>query len=308
MLRFARESFLFLIASIPLSACSDPRLPTGVDSGNEDEPTPSTWIAFTRVADGNSDIYTMRPDGSGLRRLTRHPARDTDPSWSPDGRQIVFQSRRNGNFDLYLINADGTGLTQLTDGPADEQEPAWSPDGQWIAFSGGGAGNSILYLVSRDGSLVQPLTGEKDGFSFGPDWSPDGMKIAFARGIGGAIDICVLDIRNDETRCLTNGMLTNYEPAWSPDGESIVFTRLMKSGFRNPWVMDADGSNARQVMSVRWNALGPVWRSDNDGIAFLRWGGDVFNDIYVMQADGSGLERLTNGMEADWPQDWITAK
>ncbi|RME69878.1 MAG: hypothetical protein D6784_17655, partial [Chloroflexi bacterium] len=80
-------------------------------------------IAFMRQdSTGNWDIYRVRSDGSGLVRLTSHPARDGLPAWSPDGRSVAFVSQRDNSWAIYAINPDGTGLTRLA-------EMAGSPDG-----------------------------------------------------------------------------------------------------------------------------------------------------------------------------------
>ncbi len=74
-------------------------------------------IAFVRFDAGRGiylGIYVVKPDGSGLRRLTRNPAGDGAPAWSPDGRKIAFESRRDGDFDVYIMNADGSGQRRLT--------------------------------------------------------------------------------------------------------------------------------------------------------------------------------------------------
>ena len=62
-----------------------------------------------------------------LANLTRHPARDTSPTWSPDGARIAFVTGRDGNDEIYIMNADGSGLRNLTQHPADDWSPAWSP-------------------------------------------------------------------------------------------------------------------------------------------------------------------------------------
>jgi Tol biopolymer transport system component len=95
-------------------------------------------IAFSRLADGNFDIYTVRPDGTGLRRLTDDPGNDSHPAWSPDGKYILFSSSRGGFKDeaplfdipqpygeLFVMKADGSDQTALTDNKWEEGTPTW---------------------------------------------------------------------------------------------------------------------------------------------------------------------------------------
>jgi len=118
---------------------------------------PVNRIAFVSERDGNAEIYAIEPDGSGLTRLTHHPAFDGDPAWSPDGQRIAFRSQRDGNNEIYVMNADGTGVRRLTFHPADDLRPAWSPDGQQIAFVSNRDGDSGVYVMDADGSDVRRL-------------------------------------------------------------------------------------------------------------------------------------------------------
>jgi TolB protein len=84
-------------------------------------------IAFVCQADGGHQIYVIAPDGSGAKQLT-HGKRNEDPSWSPDGRYLVFATTAFGNnYDLALMLADGSNSRRLTSGVGDDTDPAWSP-------------------------------------------------------------------------------------------------------------------------------------------------------------------------------------
>lgn len=141
------------------------------------------YHAGTVVFSFQGDIWTAKADGSQVLRLTTHPARDTVPRFSPDGKWIAFSSSRYGNNDVFVMPATGGEAKQLTWHSAADTVAGWSNDGSRILFTavrGDGAFPSVanLYEVPVAGGLEQPVP--TDWGSWG-SWSPDGKRLAFVR-------------------------------------------------------------------------------------------------------------------------------
>jgi TolB protein len=101
----------------------------------------------------NSEVFVMGADGANAVNVTRHPAFDGWPSWSPDGRRILFASNRSGVFQIYVMKADGSGVQTLVTSPTgeDHTKPIWSRDGRKIIFTRTKDGNVEIFTLD-----VQP--------------------------------------------------------------------------------------------------------------------------------------------------------
>lgn len=275
-------------------------------------------IAFVSTRDGNSEIYSMLPDGSGLERLTFDAAEDVEPSWSPDGSRLVFSGGLSNDArsgELFVMNQDGSGRIQLTNNLVPDMAPAWSPDGSRIAFQRQDApgGNWDIYTMSVDGTNIVRLTfaGISGGGAAEPAWSPDGETIAFTAqagfpGAGPFGGIFVMNADGSAPRALAiDTAYCNYQPAWSPDGQRIAFTRLPcpSGGPVAIWIMNADGGS--QVALVPFgNNSNSAWSPDGSKIAFERFTNEGYNEIFVVNTDGSALTNLSNDPAFDIGPDW----
>jgi hypothetical protein len=131
-------------------------------------------IGFTTpVGPGDRAIFTIDADGSNLTTVFDVPgAYDSAPAWSPDGRQIAFESNQDGDMEVYVMNADGTNGRQLTDNTIHDEGPAWSPDGKRMAFTSGPDDlNGDIWVMNADGSDKLRLM-DVPGRDESPDWQP----------------------------------------------------------------------------------------------------------------------------------------
>ncbi len=255
-------SVLVLVVFVLASACGD--------GGQSSAPTaPATGkIAFISLRDGNSEIYVMNADGSGVTRLSSNSA--SEPAWSPDGSRIAFISARDTGdvrrpdgaappTEIYVMNADGSGATRLTDHPAADGSVAWSPDGSRIAFNSDRDGNDEIYVMNSDGSGVTRLT-YNPGYDFLSAWSPDGSRIAFVSGRDGNDEIYVMNADGSDQTNLTNNPADDGLDgfAWSPDGSRIAFASD-RDGNDEIYVMNADGSDVTRVTNDPGIDIYPAW-------------------------------------------------
>ena len=185
--------------------------------GNRDRP----------VAPATSQLAIIGSDGSGLRVLTAAGDHAGFPSWSPDGKQLVYRSGTSGK-GLRIIDLGTENVTELTDGRHKDNFPAWSPAGDRIAFTSDRDGDYEIYSIRPDGGDLKRLT-RSPGNDAHCAWSPDGKWIAFASARGGFRDEALLHPHNTQ-----------------PDGEI--------------YVMRADGSDVRELTDNQFEEATPAWK------------------------------------------------
>ena len=192
----------------------------------------------------------MRSDGSGLRKITSGPERDTQATWSPNGRVIAFarvQDAGGGALSLWMVGADGANEHRVTaGGPA-----VWSPDGKRLAVGGFG-----LRIIDANGANSKTIV---QGESEPAAWSADGRQILFSSWRDGNPEVYVVKADGRGLRRLTRSAYEDFAADFSPNGRKILFSSD-RSGLRQVYAMKLDGSGVRNLSRSRSNDWATSWQ------------------------------------------------
>ena len=191
------------------------------------------------------DIYTARPDGSDLRRLTSYGVYTAEAVVSPDGRRIVFTSLKDGDLDIYTMNVDGSDVRRLTTTEGYDGGPWWSPDGTQIIYRAWHPVDSALtsyrellsqrlvrpnrmelWVMNADGGGQRQIT-RLGGANFGPSWLPDGKRLIFSSNYtqprSGNFDLYLVNLDGTGLEQVTTSDTFDGFPMFSPDGRKLVW-------------------------------------------------------------------------------------
>jgi len=206
-------------------------------------------ICFSSDREENDEIWYVKSDRETLIRVTNNPARDWEPSWSPDGEWIVFQSDRTGNWEIFKIRKNGTSLEQLTNNPAADWQPSWSPDGSKILFQSNRSGNWQLYTIDNSSieSNLQNLSNNLNFEDTDGSWNPDGKWIVFSSDRSGN-DADIYIMRNDGSKVIQITDHSKYDgaPSFAPNNRTIAFESLRSNKMRL-WLVDLNNLEVSQL-------------------------------------------------------------
>ncbi len=249
------------------------------------------WITFQSSRNGRTcdQQYVMRTDGSQLKRVSNGNGKTTCGWFLPGGDRLFFGSSHMHDslcppkpdpskgyvwpldkFDIFTVNRDGTGMRRLTNYDVYTAEAVLSPDGRTIVFTSLKDGDLEIYTMNVDGTNVKRLT-TTAGYDGGPWWSPDGTRIVYRA----------------------------HHPKDSV--ELRQYRELLAQGMIRPskvelFVMNADGSDNRQITSLGGANFGPSWTPDGKRIIFSSNHTNPRSgnfDLYLVDLDGKNLERVT---------------
>jgi CubicO group peptidase (beta-lactamase class C family) len=238
-----------------------------------------------------TDVAVRAADGS-VRTVTTTRGFDGMPSWSPDGRSLVWVGNHDGQNDVYVGDVLGSQVLQLTDDTAQDVFARWSPDGAVIAFSSDRDGDHEIYLMAPDGNDVRQLTrnGVDDWVSA---WSPDGSQIVYVSA-DGEQHLRVMAADGTADRPVVGAVDEPWWPTWSPDGMRIAYESRGVI-----YIIPAAGGDPLRlpIPQIRVTRF-PAWSPGMD-IAFSSDG-----DLYAVADDGSDLRRLTRTSTVESTSAW----
>jgi Tol biopolymer transport system component len=252
-------------------------------------------IAFARAGgDGRAALYSIRPDGTRLRRLWTPAAGVAHaPVWSPDGQLIAVLVQIEGRRQLWVVAADGGNPRLLLDDPYEPRvgfrDVSFSPDGRRLAFVGRSAGSSQLEIIGVDGSERTRLTSDVEVFN--PRWSPEGRFIAY-RNEG---RISVIEPSGSAVRDLTPPFQFQYGEvqSWSPDGRWLAHEG---GGEPSPRVAITSGDGGTRYSEQY--GLDPIWAPRGQLIAYRQLVrlDEGRPQIFLLDAVTMSVRRLTSDL------------
>jgi Tol biopolymer transport system component len=256
-----------------------------------------TQLIFQRTPGdtGCDQQYIMNSDGTGLRRVSSGLGRTTCGYFYARDARILYASTEHlgpacpprpdyshgyvwglYDYDIYVADSSGARATRLTDNPAYDAEGTLSPDGQTIVFTSLRNGDLDIYTMRTDGTELKRLT-HTVGYDGGPFFSPDGKRIVYrASHPGPAAD--------------------------SAEYRALLDQHLVRPTRMDIWVMNADGSDQRQVTNLPGANFAPYITPDGRRIIFASNYQNPRSrnfDLYLVNLDGSGLEPVTTHPEFD---------
>jgi Tol biopolymer transport system component len=281
-------------------------------------------IAFNADKGSGAEIYTMKSDGTGLRRLTHLDGEANTPDWSPDGARIAFFLENApgpappNEGGVYVMNADGGDLHRVTAPGSAGGQPAFTPDGRQLAYQCENCRPGGIFLMRDDGSDAPGVRLSTNPFphkgDHNPEVSPDGQTVTFVRHkVEGKLQaLYAVDIDGSDERRLTSyAREVAIKHDWAPDGRHIVLTtKADYPGHESPNVatMRPDGSHLRMLTHYTGGEKGAFAGSYSPNGRWIVFRVENLNEesfrLYQMRPDGTHRKLIKNLPFAPRANDW----
>jgi TolB protein len=244
---------------------------------------------------GRPEILIIDYNGSTSGRITDDDAIDGNPSWSPDGEQIIYYSTFDNthdnfiqNFDIYLYDLNDSTSINLTKNAFFDVAPAWSLDGNHVYYNTERDSSEQLMrlnLITGSDQIIMDKIEHHNAISISPD---NQMFLAITYGNDGNWDVSVFDFKSLEKVRSFQHPAREGQPLWSPDGSKITFSSN-RGGKWNIYIMNVDGSGLTNLTNNFGNSRFYSWFPDGKMIVYSSDNGQEEGQykLHIMNADGS---------------------
>jgi len=258
-------------------------------------------IGFISDRAGGTELWVMDWDGDNPKQLTKHGAIALAPTWSPDGKQLVFTSYLRGTPALFVLTPHEGYLRLLWDKGGVNSSASFSPDGKQVVFASSRDGNTDIYTLAIDGGEPRRLTTAR-GIDTQPAWAPNGRQIAFTSTRSGTPQIYLMDADGSNVRRLSFDGGFHDEATWTHDGTRIACTTKVGNKFQIATIDTVTG--VRTVIAAPGNNESPCFSPDGSMLTFAsdRTGNP---QIFITDADGVPHQLTSEGMNHS--PTWTTA-
>jgi TolB protein len=221
-------------------------------------------LAFSSNRDsGIYQIFLLHLDSGETKQLTFGPDDKTNPIWKPDDKGIVFTLHQDNRQQLGMISADGSNLIKLTSTYGGEDTAySFAPDGNRVAYESALNNRHEVFVIDLTTKKCEVLIQSGDLTSHGdPVFCPTGRYLIFSSDFYSPRirQLYVYDLYNSRYQRLTKDEIDRDDPVYSPDGTLIAYIAQWE-GVWNIFVMDADGSNVRNLTKSYYDNMVPTWR------------------------------------------------
>jgi len=249
----------------------------------------TTRLAFTMASGGNKELWVADWDGGQATALVTNGL-NLLPTWSPDGRAILFTSYRSGAPALSYVDVTTKAFKPFPVSGDLVSGPAFSPDGTRVAFTVSRRGNPDVYVSSPDGTGAVQLTDWRD-IDSSPTWSPDGKRLAFVSNRSGDPQVFVMNADGSGVERLT--ILGNYNqtPEWSPRGDLIAFTARDERNVFDLFTINVATRKVQRLTQDQGNNEDPTFSPNGRTLVFTSTRSGK-KRLWVMNADGSNQRPL----------------